>query len=153
MRDGGTLLLSDGCYAVIRGLPDYVTYTITEGKYDCDTYVQEGALDLSVIPGNSANLGESEYPGESGEEEETEEEIGGEESEEGEVAGGESNEEAGGKETGGGEVGVESGYLTPSREITGTVYGGTIVEVNYIKVFGSVWLGFFWFRKRRSALI
>ena len=177
MRDGETLLLSDGCYAVIRGLPDYVTYTITESKYDCDTYVQEGALDLSVIPGNSANLGESEYPGESGVEEETEEEIGGEESEEGEVAGGESNEEAGGKETGGGEVGVESGYLTPSREITGTVYGGTIVEVNYINVFSSiaelpetggpglqsvtaigitvvaVGIGFFWFRKKRSTLI
>ena len=138
MSNGGTLLLSDGCYAVIRGLPDYVTYNITESEYDCDTYIQEGALDLSVIPGNSVNPGESEYAEESGE---------------------------------------ESGYLTHGREIAGTVYGGTIVEVNYINVFSSiaelpetggpglqgitmigivtvvVGLGFCWLRKKRSALL
>lgn len=138
ISNGGTLLLSDGCYAVIRGLPDYVAYNITESEYDCDTYIQKGALDLSVIPGNSVNPGESEYP---------------EESEE------------------------ESGYLTHGREIAGTVYGGTIVEVNYINVFSSiaelpetggpglqgitaigiltvaVGLGFCWFRKKRNALL
>ena len=32
----------------------------------------------------------------------------------------------------------DSSLLTPSREISGTVYGGTIVEINYINVFGSI---------------
>ena len=50
MNDGGELLLAGGCYAIIRDLPDYVTYNITESEYDCNSYVQEGTLDLSVIP-------------------------------------------------------------------------------------------------------
>ena len=147
MSDGEELLLAGGCYAIIRDLPDYVTYNITESKYDCDSYVQEGTLDLSVIPIDSSKR---EYSGKSKEEEVPA------------VFG--SDEE-------------DSSSLVPSREISGTVYGGTIVEINYINVFSSiaelpetggpglrnittigaavisVGIGFIWYCKKRRSII
>ena len=147
MNDGGELLLAGGCYAIIRDLPDYVTYNITESEYDCNSYVQEGTLDLSVIPVGSDKR---EY-------------LGKIEEEKASAVFGSNNE--------------DSSLLTPSREISGTVYGGTIVEINYINVFGSiaelpetggpglrsitmigvaaisVGIGFIWYHKKRRSVV